>query len=77
MVLFYFLSPFIKTKWDRGDLLLFCELNEQCNLINFAAATKIIKKPRDWLASKVQYAVFALINAMAFLLFPCDTQIKT
>ena len=45
MVLF---SPFIKTKWDRGDLLLFCELNEQCNLISFAAATKIIEKPREY-----------------------------
>ena len=59
MVLFYFISPFIKTKWDRDDLLLLCELNEQCNLISFAAATKIIEKPRDWLVSKhVHYAVF-------------------
>ena len=44
MVLFYFLSP---PKWDRGYLLLFCELNEQCDLISFAAATKIIENPRE------------------------------
>ena len=45
MVLFYFLSPFIRPKWDWGDLFLFCELNEQCDLIRFAAVTKIIENP--------------------------------
>ena len=43
IVLFYFLSTFIRPKWDRVDLLLFYELNEQYNLIRFATATKIIE----------------------------------
>ena len=47
MVLFYFLFHFIRPKWDWGDLLLFCELNEQCDLIRFATATKIIENSRE------------------------------
>ena len=47
------LSPFIRPKWDRGDLLLFCELNEQCDLIIFAAATKTIENPAPANSDKI------------------------